>query len=167
MASGHDVAMGLRAAYWALHRRTGECLASRGVTADQFVLLALLAEEDGITQQELVRRASSDANTVRAMLVRLERRGLVARRQHPTDGRARHVTLTRQGRQTFKTLWTQSEALRQRLLAAFAPEEAETLAELLARACSAMTQATGESRPRRPAATSPTGTERLRKGEKP
>jgi DNA-binding MarR family transcriptional regulator len=167
MASGHDVAMGLRAAYWALHRRTGECLAPCGVTADQFVLLALLAEEDGITQQELVRRAASDANTIRAMLVRLERRGLIARRQHPTDGRARRVSLTRQGRRTFKTLWTRSEALRQRLLAAFAPQEAATLTKLLARACSAMTQTAGESRPRRPAATLSAGTERLRKGEKP
>jgi DNA-binding MarR family transcriptional regulator len=152
MASGHDVAMGLRAAYWALHRRTSECLASHGVTADQFVLLALLAEQDGITQQELVRRAASDANTVRAMLVRLESRALVAREQHPTDGRARRVILTRKGWQTFNKLWAQSEALRQRLLAAFRPEEADTLLEFLARAREAMAQVPGESPPCHPAA---------------
>jgi DNA-binding MarR family transcriptional regulator len=89
MASGHDIAMGLRAAYWAMHRQTEAGLARGGVTADQFVLLALLAEWDGITQQELVRRAASDANTVRAMLVLLESRGLVARQGHPTDRHAR------------------------------------------------------------------------------
>ena len=80
--------MALRAAYWAMHRQTQARLARCGVTADQFVLLALLAEQDGITQQELVRRASSDANTVRAMLVLMESRGLVTRKGHPTDGRA-------------------------------------------------------------------------------
>jgi DNA-binding MarR family transcriptional regulator len=167
MTSGHEVAMRLRAAYWALHRRTDECLAPRGVTADQFVLLALLAEQDGITQQELVRRAASDANTVRAMLVRLESRGLVARGQHPTDGRAHHVILTRRGRQTFQTLWTQSEALRRRLLAALRPGEADTLAELLARVCAAMAPAAADRRPRPRTPTTTVGAKRLRKGEKP
>jgi DNA-binding MarR family transcriptional regulator len=133
MASGHEIAMGLRAAYWAMHRRTEAALARCGVTADQFVLLALLAEQDGITQQELVRRASSDANTIRAMLVLLESRGLVAREQHPTDGRARRVILTRKGKRAYERLWAQSEPLRQQMLAAFEPEEAEAFVEFLAR----------------------------------
>ena len=98
MTRGHDIAMGLRAAYWAVHRRTDADLERHGVTAHQFVLLSLLSEADGITQQELVRRASSDANTVRAMLVLLERGGLLSRRPHPTDGRARQVVLTPKGR---------------------------------------------------------------------
>jgi len=140
MASGHDIAMALRAAYWAMHRRTQARLARRGVTADQFVLLALLAEQDGITQQELVRRASSDANTVRAMLVLLESRGLVARKGHPTDRRARSVTLTRKGRQTYERLWADSEPVRQRLLAAFRPEETDVLVEFLDRIAEALTR---------------------------
>jgi len=138
MASGHDVAMGLRAAYWAMHRRTDACLAKRGVTADQFVLLALLAERDGITQQELVRRASSDANTVRAMLMLLEGRRFVARGRHPTDRRARSITLTRKGRQAYERLWACSEPLRERLLGVLRPEEADTLVKFLARISKAM-----------------------------
>ena len=39
-------------------------------------------------------RISSDPNTVRAMLLLLEQRGLVVRERHPTDGRARTVALT-------------------------------------------------------------------------
>ncbi|RPJ37059.1 MAG: MarR family transcriptional regulator [Planctomycetaceae bacterium] len=141
MASGHDIAMGLRAAYWGMHRRTQARLARGGVTADQFVLLALLAEQDGITQQELVRRASSDANTVRAMLVLMESRGLVARKGHPTDRRARSVTLTHKGRQVYDRLWADSEPVRHRLLAAFEPEEADTLVELLNRISETMARA--------------------------
>jgi len=133
MTSGHEIAMGLRAAYWAMHRQTQASLAPCGVTADQFVLLSLLADEDGITQQELVRRASSDANTIRAMLVLLESRGLLKREQHPTDRRARHVTLTRKGRQIYDRLWARSEPLRERLLTAFRAEEVDTLVEFLAR----------------------------------
>jgi len=131
MVSGHEIAMGLRAAYWAMHRRTDACFAKRGVTADQFVLLALLAEKDGTTQQELGHRASSDRNTIRAMLVRLEDSGLIARKQHPTDGRALRVTLTRKGRQTYEQLWAESEPLRQQLLTAVCPQEAKALVQSL------------------------------------
>ena len=77
---GHELAMALRAAYLGMHRRTGAVLARTGVTADQFVVLAALAEADALTQNELVSRTSSDPNTVRAMLVLLERKLLVKRR---------------------------------------------------------------------------------------
>ena len=130
--------MGLRAAYLAMHRQTNAVLTRHGETADQFVLLGLLADQDGITQQELVRRASSDPNTIRAMLVLLEERGLVARDGHPTDGRARSVTLTRKGRQTYERLLADTEPLRERLLATFQPKEADTLIEFLARISEAM-----------------------------
>jgi len=121
MMRRHDVAMGLRMAYWSMHRYTDACLARRGVTANQFVLLALLVEEDGITQQELVRRVYSDPNTIRAMLVLLEKRGLVARDPHPADSRARRVTLTAKGRRTHKQLWADTGSVRQRLMTALGP----------------------------------------------
>jgi DNA-binding MarR family transcriptional regulator len=133
MITRHDVAMGLRMAYWAMHRHTDSCLASRGITANQFVLLALLAEADGITQQELVRRATSDPNTIRAMLVLLQKQGYVARAKHPKDGRAISVTLTPKGRQIYKKVWDDTESVRQRLLTILKPGEADTLVEMLNR----------------------------------
>jgi DNA-binding MarR family transcriptional regulator len=149
MATGHDISMGLRAAYLAMHRQTNAALTGHGVTADQFVLLTLLNERDGITQQDLVRRASSDANTVRAMLVLLEGRGLVERTPHQTDGRARTVTLTSKGRRTLAQLWAVSQPGRARLAAAFRPEEAEILIELLARASRASALSRADKRPTR------------------
>jgi DNA-binding MarR family transcriptional regulator len=138
MTSGHEVARALRAAYLALHRQTNDCFAKDGVTADQFVLLSALADADAVSQQELVRRVSSDPNTVRAILLLLEGRGLVARERHPSDGRARCVTLTGKGRQVFKKLWAKSEPLRARLLAAFRPDEVTALVGLLRRVAEAM-----------------------------
>src|SRR6516225_12017635 len=106
MALGHDLAIALRAAYLALHRRSEATFARYGVTADQFVLLATLARGgDALTQRELARRMSSDPSTVRAMLVLLEQRGLVERDTHPTDARARTVALTAEGMRTFRQLW--------------------------------------------------------------
>jgi hypothetical protein len=61
----------LRAAYFAMHRVYDAHFSNYGVTADQFVLLACLAELDAITRHKLARRASSDPSTIRAMLVLL------------------------------------------------------------------------------------------------
>jgi DNA-binding MarR family transcriptional regulator len=146
MASGHEVARALRAAYLALHRQTNACLAKDGVTADQFVMLSALADADGVTQQDLVRRVGSDPNTVRAILLLLERRGLVAREPHPADGRARRVTLTAKGRQAFKKLWATSEPLRARLLGVFRPDEVNALVGLLHRVAAVLAPAASNGR---------------------
>src|SRR4029453_3193703 len=99
MTTGHDIAVALRAASLALHRRSEAQFARHGVTADQFVLLATLARGgEALTQRELARRMASDPSTVRAMLVLLAARGLVGRGAHPTDARARTVALTAKGR---------------------------------------------------------------------
>lgn len=150
MATGHDIAMGLRAAYLSMHRQTNSHLAPCRMTADQFVLLALLAEQDGITQRELTRRACSDPNTIRAMLVLLENRGLVARRRNPTDARARRVTLTRKGRQAYDRLWATIRPLQHQLSALFQADQAETLVVFLNRISEAMAQSQRQRGRRRP-----------------
>jgi DNA-binding MarR family transcriptional regulator len=123
----------LRAAYFAMHRVSDAHFARGGVTADQFVLLACLAEQDAITQQELARRASSDPSTIRAMLVLLEGRGLVSRERHPDDRRARVVTLTAKGRRLFERLWKTSDPIRVQMLSGFSADEAELLMGCLRR----------------------------------
>jgi MarR family transcriptional regulator, lower aerobic nicotinate degradation pathway regulator len=133
MTNEINLAISLRTAYLALHRRSELQFAKCGVTADQFVLLATLDRGHALTQRELARRMSSDPSTVRAMLVLLEQRGLVERDTHPTDSRARTVALTPQGKRTFRQLWRAGEPIRARMLGALNPGEAETLVELLSR----------------------------------
>jgi DNA-binding MarR family transcriptional regulator len=144
MITGHDIALTLRSAYWSMHRRADAHFGQAGVTADQFVLLAALAQAserdapDGITQQELVRRTASDPSTVRAMLVLLEGRRLVVRRRHPTDGRARSVSITDKGKRIYQKLWAGSEDLRDALYAACAPIDPAVVVEALRRISEAM-----------------------------
>lgn len=138
MTTGSEIPIALRAAYLALHRRSEARFAPYGATADQFVLLATLARGHALTQRELARRMSSDPSTVRAMLVLLEQRGLVERRTHPTDSRARTVALTARGKRTFRQLWTAGEPIRAQILSALQPDEAETFVRLLNRIAAAM-----------------------------
>src|SRR5207248_667831 len=120
-------------AYLAMHRHTDACLRRFGITADQLVLLVVLAEGDGITQQELARRASSDPNTIRAMLLLLERNGLVKRNKHPVDKRSHQVYLTSKGTAFFKKMPKATAPVRKQILAVFGPAEAAVLSEYLAR----------------------------------
>jgi DNA-binding MarR family transcriptional regulator len=147
---GHELAMAIRRAYLEMHRQTDALLAPSGITADQFVVLATLAEGDAITQSELVTRTSSDPNTLRAMLVLLERRRLISRRRHPTDGRARSVLLTKRGRSAFQQVWRRSESLRQELVAAISPGELESFVAQLARVASVMATERGKRSRRNP-----------------
>ena len=97
----------LRRAYHSLHRRANAELHERfGVTADQFVVLSLLAERDGVSQQEICSRCYSDPSTMGALVRRMERRGWVRRETDPHDGRARNVHLTDVGRRLQQRLWS-------------------------------------------------------------
>lgn len=149
MKTGHDIAMGLRAAYLSMHRQTNSHLAPFGMTADQFVLLALLIEKDGITQQELARRASSDPNTIRAMLVLLENRGLVKRRRHPTDARALRITITRKGRQAYAKLSAAIRPLQNRLSSPFQAKEINMMIKSLGKVSEAMSNQTSNNQQRK------------------
>lgn len=129
--SNHELPVALRTAYLALHRQSDARFAKYGVTADQFVMLATLARGNAMTQRELARRMSSDPSTVRAMLVLLEKQGLVDREIHPSDSRARTVALTPAGKQMFRRVWKAGESIRARMLESLDEREIETLIRLL------------------------------------
>lgn len=136
----HRIPMHLRAAYLSMHRQSNLHLAPLAITADQFVCLLILSEADGIIQTELVRRASSDPNTIRAMLVLLERRGYVDRRPHPDDRRARQVFITRTGRGILQAGVDALAPVRDRIAAALSEGEAATINTLLGRIAAALTR---------------------------
>lgn len=138
MTANSDIPIALRAAYLALHRKSETRFAPQGVTADQFVLLATLSRGHALTQRELARRMSSDPSTVRAMLVLLERCGLVQRETPATDARARAVSLTAAGKRKFRKLWAAGEMIRKQMLDSLLPDEAEVLVGLLTRVADAL-----------------------------
>ena len=112
MTSGFAESFGirLRRAYQSLHRRANAELRRQfDVTADQFVVLGLLAERDGVSQREICSRCYSDPSTIGALVRLMERRGWVRRETDPRDGRARLVYLTAAGRDLQQRLWTAAD----------------------------------------------------------
>lgn len=142
METERELPLALRAAYLALHRRTDARFAELDVTADQFVLLASLSDGLALTQSELAKRISSDPSTVRAMLVLLEESGLVKRDNHPTDARAKTVTLTAAGKRMHKKLWKAGQPIRDEMLGSMSEEDAGTLLLLLRKLAVAINEET-------------------------
>ncbi len=109
------------------------------------MLLATLARGDALTQRELARRMPSDPSTVRAMLVLLERQGLVQRDVHPSDSRARTVGLTVAGKRKFRQVLKAGEAIRVKMVEAIEPHDVAQLVTLLSKIAEALMQ---QTRPR-------------------
>ncbi len=131
--TSHNIAMALRSAYLSMHRATNSVLYKHKVTADQFVCLVILSESIGLTQQELTKKANSDPNTIRAMLLLLLKRGLITRKDHPEDGRAFIVALTKKGRTLFDKLVEELKPVRESMLTLFTEKETESLFHFLNR----------------------------------
>jgi DNA-binding MarR family transcriptional regulator len=97
------------------------------------VCLVILSESIGLTQQELTKKANSDPNTIRAMLLLLLKRGLITRKDHPEDGRAFIVALTKKGRTLFDKLVEELKPVRESMLTLFTEKETESLFHFLNR----------------------------------
>ncbi|APZ52086.1 MarR family winged helix-turn-helix transcriptional regulator [Salipiger abyssi] len=69
-----------------------------GLAPAQFMTLLELWREDGITQRDLVARLDVEQATMANTLKRMERDGLITRRAHEGDARARTIHLTDRAR---------------------------------------------------------------------
>ena len=72
--------------------------ATRGVTAPQRLVLRIVGRFPGISAGEAAEILYLHPSTLTGVLKRLERRGLLARRQDPADGRRALLQLTAKGR---------------------------------------------------------------------
>lgn len=90
-----------------------------GLAPAQFMTLLELWDGDGLTQQDLRLRLDVEQATMANTLKRMERDGLITRRAHKSDKRARLVFLT-----------DKAQGLREAALAAAAEQNALALAGL-------------------------------------
>jgi len=90
-----------------------------GLAPAQFMTLLELWDGDGLTQQDLRMRLDVEQATMANTLKRMERDGLITRRAHQSDKRARLVYLTDKAR-----------GLRDQALAAAAEQNANAMAGL-------------------------------------
>lgn len=118
-ADNHQESTGLLFArvYNAWHGRVKKALQKVGLTHPQFSILTSLGylelQQDLVTQVNLAAFSDMDVMTVSQVLKLLLKKGLVERREHPQDSRAKVVFLTDIGRERMNQALPLVEAIDQ------------------------------------------------------
>jgi DNA-binding MarR family transcriptional regulator len=128
-----------RSAMHLIHR-AGQCATdifqvearSSGLTPRQFAVLMSIAEEEGLTQTDLVERTGIDRSTLADIVARLLARGLIQRKRAKEDGRAYAIKLTSQGWKGLRDAEPGAAAADSRLLAALPPVKRQDFLDFLA-----------------------------------
>jgi MarR family transcriptional regulator, organic hydroperoxide resistance regulator len=111
----------------------GGSLPELGLTVSQANLLWLLdPERTALPLRHLAERLHCDPSNVTLLATQLQRRGLAERTAHPTDRRARVLTLTAEGNEVRARLLALASA--RSPLSRLTDRERETLRTLLAKA---------------------------------
>lgn len=102
-----------------------------GLTTTQFAALAKLGELGPMSQNQLGRVTAMDAATIKGVVDRLVRQGLVATDADPGDRRRRTVSLTGRGAAAFGAAQGAALEVTRRTLAPLSPAERARLLRLL------------------------------------
>src|ERR1700704_6784845 len=104
-----------------------------GVNVTEWRIMSLLAIEPGIPASRICYVIGFDKGPVSRTLAALQKRGLVAIRTAPDDGRTHSITLTTKGRATHDKVIVAALERERRLLSVLKKDEREVLIDLLRR----------------------------------
>jgi DNA-binding MarR family transcriptional regulator len=107
----------IKRAQAALHAEMSRALHEHGATLSQFAVLTALAEEPGLSNAELARRAFITPQSMNENLRELEQRAWVARTQYPAHRRILRTELTDKGREILRACGAAVTIIEERMLA--------------------------------------------------
>ena len=124
----------LRRCWFNLNQTFRRRIAHLGVTPDQFTVMRTLLEGNakGLTQRELTELMSSDPNTIASMLERMESGGLLERKEHEQDQRAKRIILKPLGRRKYEEVREIALVLQMDVLSVLPEEKREEFLKHLA-----------------------------------
>lgn len=132
------IGFALKQAQQALRTRLDAGLREIGLTTPQYAVLTFLKAEPGASNAELARRAFVTPQTMQAILVGLERAGLIARIPHPDHGRVQTTELTAAGRGALEAATGIVADAEARVRKAAAPLDPEVVTAMLLRLAEAL-----------------------------
>jgi DNA-binding MarR family transcriptional regulator len=107
--------------------------AGEALSPGEFGLLVLVRRNAGLSQMALARALGIDRSTLVPILDRLQARGLLVRRNSPTDGRTHALGLTPAGGKALAKFERLVKAHEKRIACGLSASEMRTLIELLER----------------------------------
>jgi DNA-binding MarR family transcriptional regulator len=128
----------LKQAQQALRTRLDAELRQIGLTTPQYAVLAYLKVEPGASNAALARQAFVTPQTMQAILVTLEKSGLITRTPHPEHGRVQKTELTTAGVRALEAASASVADVEKRLVDAAAPLDPEIVTTMLMRLANAL-----------------------------
>jgi DNA-binding MarR family transcriptional regulator len=104
-----------------------------GLKIPEWRLIAVIADGNGITQQEIGQRTRMDKVTVSRAAIALGERGLISRTPNPGDGRSHLLTLSTAGRELYDQVVPKALELEADIFGTLDAEELATFSALLSR----------------------------------
>jgi DNA-binding MarR family transcriptional regulator len=104
---------------------------ANALTPRQFTVLMTIAEQEGLTQSDLVERTGIDRSTLADIVARLLARGFIQRKRAKDDGRAYAIKLTAQGQRELRQTQPAAVAADARLLDALPATKREEFLDQL------------------------------------
>jgi DNA-binding MarR family transcriptional regulator len=123
----------LKRAQQALRTVMDDGLRAQGLTTPQYAALTHLEADEPLSGAELARRCFVTAQTMNAILVGLERAGLVERAAHAKHGRVIEARLTKRGRVKVEDAHKTVFGIEERMLSKITRAERRRLNETLRR----------------------------------
>ena len=117
----------LKRAQQAMRLHMDRQLQEVGLNAPQYNVLASLEAEPGASNATLARRAFVTPQTMQAMLVKLEKSGLIERRPDAEHGRIQRTELTKKGRSSLAQAHKSAQESERLARAAATPDAIEML----------------------------------------
>jgi DNA-binding MarR family transcriptional regulator len=114
-----------------------------GVNVTEWRIMSLLAIEPGIAASRICHVIGFDKGPVSRTLAAMEKRGLIAIRTDPNDGRTHSISLTAKGRATHDRVIVAAFERERRLLSCLSRDEQEVLIDLLRRLHENLSAVTG------------------------
>ena len=140
-----------------LLHRAGQCagdifqseMADGGLTPRQFAVLLTVAQNEGLSQTNLVEKTGIDRSTLADIIRRMIKKGLLQRRRTKEDARAYAVRLTDEGQRVLKSADPVARKVDDKVLAALSVSERDRFLQDLnkiVRTLSAMAPMSGRGR---------------------
>lgn len=102
-----------------------------GITVEQWVILKIINEQQGLSQKELAQKSDRDAASITRTLDILERNKFLKRKATPGNRRQYRISITDYGRSFVEENTDLINSLRAMCAMGLSPHDLETLKELL------------------------------------
>lgn len=101
----------------------------------QMPLLVALHKEEGLTQRELASRLDIKPSTLNVMIGRLEKNGMIRKKQDSMDQRRSLIYLTQEGKCAFEKVKEKARSMQKEVMEAFTEEEQKEFIRMMKKLC--------------------------------